>query len=91
MPDPPWLGLKFPSVHKFDCEDPRDLAQLENPILTLEPLEGLIILDEIQRRPELFPVLRVLIDKKPNGCSGALIKFCTFDNKLTIIPEVIKK
>jgi len=56
----------YPSVHKFDCEDPRDLAQLENPILTLEPLEGLIILDEIQRRPELFPVLRVLIDKKPS-------------------------
>lgn len=46
----------------LDCEDPRILARLENPMLTLEPLEGLVIIDEIQRRPDLFPVLRVLID-----------------------------
>ena len=53
-------------VHRFDLEDPRDLAKLENPTLTLEPLKGLIIVDEIQRRPELFPVLRVLADKHPS-------------------------
>lgn len=51
-------------VHHFDLEDPADLVQLENPMLALSHLEGLIIIDEIQRRPELFPVLRVLIDKK---------------------------
>lgn len=56
--------LKRPShVHFFDLEDPRDLPQLENPTLTLEGLKGYVILDEIQRRPELFPVLRVLIDQ----------------------------
>ncbi len=54
-------GLK---VHHFDLEDPLDLVRLENPTLTLEKLEGLIIIDEIQRIPDLFPVLRVLIDKK---------------------------
>ena len=50
----------------FDLEGPEDLVKLENPKLTLEPLEGLIIIDEIQRRPELFPYLRVLFDRYPN-------------------------
>lgn len=52
-------------VHRFDLEDPRDLAKLEQPMLALEDLQGLVIIDEIQRRPELFPVLRVLVDKQP--------------------------
>lgn len=47
----------------FDLEDPRDLAKLEKPMLALEGLGGLIIIDEIQRRPELFSILRVLVDK----------------------------
>lgn len=52
------------SVHRFDLEDPRDLAKLEQPMLALEGLQGLIVIDEIQRRPELFPLLRVLVDKQ---------------------------
>lgn len=51
-------------VHFFDLEDPTDLARLDSPMLALESLKGLIIIAEIQRRPDLFPVLRVLIDKK---------------------------
>lgn len=51
-------------AHRFDLEDPIDLARLENPLLTLEKLRGLIIIDEIQRMPDFFPILRVLIDKK---------------------------
>lgn len=51
-----------PASH-LDLEDPRDLARLDHPMLALEDLKGLIIIDEIQRRPELFPALRVLIDK----------------------------
>ena len=47
----------------FDLEDPRAIARLAEPMLALEPLKGLIVLDEIQRRPELFPVLRVLADR----------------------------
>jgi hypothetical protein len=50
-------------IHIFDCEDPRDLARLDNPMLALEPLKGVVIIDEIQRRPELFPALRVLADQ----------------------------
>ncbi|HEV8238020.1 MAG TPA: ATP-binding protein [Thermoanaerobaculia bacterium] len=50
-------------VSHFDLESPADLARLEDPLLTLEPLRGLVILDEIQRRPNLFPVLRVLADR----------------------------
>ena len=52
-------------VHRFDLEDPRDLAKLDEPMLALEGLQGLVIIDEIQRRAELFPVLRVLVDKHP--------------------------
>ncbi|HMS56437.1 MAG TPA: ATP-binding protein [Fimbriimonadaceae bacterium] len=47
----------------FDLEDLRDLARFENPYLTLEPLRGLVILDEIQFKPDLFTVLRVLVDQ----------------------------
>lgn len=49
-------------VHFFDLENPNDLNALSSPSLTLEPLDGLIVIDEIQRRPELFPYLRVLCD-----------------------------
>lgn len=47
----------------FDLEDPRDLARLDEPTLALDPLRGLVVLDEIQNRPGLFPVLRVLVDR----------------------------
>jgi uncharacterized protein len=47
----------------FDLEDPRAIARLREPMLALEPLRGLVVLDEIQHRPELFPVLRVLADR----------------------------
>lgn len=47
----------------FDLENPLDLARLENPMLTLSGLSNfLIVIDEIQRRPDLFSVLRVLVD-----------------------------
>ena len=51
-------------MHFFDLEDPADLAIFENPKTALESLEGLIILDEVQRVPELFPIIRVLVDKQ---------------------------
>lgn len=54
----------YKQVHFFDLEDPRDLASLENPYLILEPLRGLIVIDEIQRAPNLFPSLRVLADAR---------------------------
>ncbi|MDH3404051.1 MAG: ATP-binding protein [Acidobacteriota bacterium] len=50
---------------RFDLEDPRDLRRLDEPTLALEPLRGLVVLDEIQNRPDLFPILRVLADRAP--------------------------
>ncbi|MDR1191400.1 MAG: ATP-binding protein [Verrucomicrobiales bacterium] len=49
----------------FDLENPRDFARLTDPLLALEKLTGLVVLDEVQRRPELFAVLRVLADRQP--------------------------
>ena len=49
----------------FDLENPVDLARLSEPMTALEPLRGLIVIDEVQRHPNLFPVLRVLLDRKP--------------------------
>ena len=47
----------------FDLENPDDLGRLSEPMLALRELRGLVVLDEIQRRPDLFPVLRVLADR----------------------------
>jgi predicted AAA+ superfamily ATPase len=52
------------SPNYFDLEDQTSLIALENPRNVLEPLKGLIVIDEIQRRPELFPLLRVLLDRR---------------------------
>ncbi len=51
----------------FDLEDPVSLARLGEPMTTLAPLRGLVVIDEVQRRPELFPTLRVLADRKPRA------------------------
>jgi hypothetical protein len=47
----------------FDLEDRRDLARLDEPMLALANLRGLVVLDEIQQRPDLFSTLRVLADR----------------------------
>ena len=53
-------------VTRFDLENPRDLSRLDDPPAALEGLRGLVVLDEIQRLPEVFPVLRVLVDRRDN-------------------------
>ena len=53
------------SDNYFDLEDPQSVARLAEPNLALRPLKGIVVIDEIQRRPELFPLLRVLADRKP--------------------------
>jgi predicted AAA+ superfamily ATPase len=55
---------------RFDLEDPDDLARLDEPKLALQDLTGLVVVDEIQRRPDLFPVLRVLTDRP-----GSAVRF----------------
>lgn len=47
----------------FDLENPEDLARLGDPMLALKGLKGLVVIDEIQRSPHLFAVLRVLADR----------------------------
>lgn len=48
----------------YDLENPEDLARLADPMLALKELRGLVVIDEIQRFPELFPILRVLVDRR---------------------------
>ena len=53
-------------THRLDLENPADLNRLtEDPGLVLEGLRGLVVIDEVQRRPDLFPILRVLADRRP--------------------------
>jgi uncharacterized protein len=52
------------SANYFDLEDPVSLARLEQPLTALRDLRGLVAIDEIQRRPDLFPILRVLADRE---------------------------
>ncbi|MFT4137100.1 ATP-binding protein [Microbacterium sp.] len=52
------------SENHFDLEDPADLARIEQPMLALGDLTGTVVIDEVQRHPELFPVLRVLADRE---------------------------
>ncbi len=53
------------SINYFDLEDPASLARLSEPETALRSLKGLVVIDEIQRRPDLFPLLRVLADRQP--------------------------
>ncbi|MGD1032347.1 MAG: ATP-binding protein [Opitutaceae bacterium] len=53
------------SLNYFDLEDPASLARLSEPDMALRPLKGLVVIDEVQRRPGLFPLLRVLADRRP--------------------------
>ena len=53
------------SAHYFDLEDPIGAAKLAEPMNVLSRLKGIVVIDEVQRNPELFPILRVLADRKP--------------------------
>lgn len=60
------LAREFAADHYFDLENPRDVALLEEPQLALESLSGLIVIDEIQRAPDLFSLIRYLVDEHPD-------------------------
>lgn len=59
------IGGRRPDVEYFDLEDPGSEARLRDAKLTLDRLRGLVIIDEVQRRPDLMPLLRVLLDRDP--------------------------
>jgi len=54
------------NIHFFDLENPQSLERLKEPISTLEPLDGTIVIDEVQLLPDLFPTLRFIHDEYPN-------------------------
>jgi len=70
------------AANYFDLEDPVALARLSEPMTALSGLTGLVVIDEVQRRPDLFPVLRVLADRQGyagrflllGSASGALLR-----------------
>jgi predicted AAA+ superfamily ATPase len=62
------LARQIQDIHSrnyFDLEDPVDLERLGEPMTALRPLRGVVVIDEVQRRPDLFPMLRVLADRRP--------------------------
>ena len=61
------------SVNYFDLEDPASLARLDEPMTALRPLSGLVVIDEVQRRPGLFPVLRVLADRSESPANFLIL------------------
>ena len=61
-------GARRGPVIFFDLESDEDLSRLSDPLLGLKALRGLVIIDEIQHRPDLFRVLRVLADRPDAPC-----------------------
>lgn len=66
----------------FDLESQPDLQRLQNPELMLATLEGLVVLDEIQLMPQLFSVLRVLVDRPENRARFLILGSAS--------PEIVK-
>lgn len=60
------LAREFSADHYFDLENPRDTVLLAEPQLALESLTGLVVIDEIQRAPNIFPLIRHLVDTNPS-------------------------
>ena len=58
------LARLLKAEHFLDLEDPRSLARLDEPQTALEHLTGTVVIDEVQRKPDLFPLLRVLADRQ---------------------------
>ncbi|MDR2845602.1 MAG: ATP-binding protein [Puniceicoccales bacterium] len=59
------IAATWPDSTFLDMENPRDAARLADPLLALENLRGFVALDEVQRFPKLFEILRVLADRRP--------------------------
>lgn len=62
------LAQELVNIHSpnyFDLEDSSSLIALSDPKTVLEPLKDIVVIDEVQQRPDLFPILRVLLDRKP--------------------------
>lgn len=67
------------SLNYFDLEDPISLSRLEQPMTALRDLQGVVVIDEIQRRPDLFPILRVLVDRDPAPAKFLILGSASLD------------
>lgn len=65
------------ALNYFDLEDPAALEAMQNPMTTLGPLEGLVVIDEAQRQPGIFPVLRVLADREDSPAKFLILGSAT--------------
>ena len=77
------------SVNYFDLEDPVSLVRLEQPMTALSGLTGLVVIDEIQRHPELFPNLRDLARSKGSTLSGGERKMLAIGRALMANPALV--
>ena len=66
------------SAEYFDLEDPVNQRRLSEPMLALQELRGLVVIDEVQRQPGLFPILRVLADRKPLPARFFILLRCSY-------------
>jgi len=66
------IAEREPSTY-YDLENPVDISQLSAPMRALEKLSGLVIIDEVQRKPDLFELLRVLVDRPNNSARFLLL------------------
>lgn len=66
-------AVAAPQAQWFDLEDPQVQAQMAAPLVALSGLRGLVVIDEVQHAPELFQVLRVLIDRPGNPARFLLL------------------
>jgi predicted AAA+ superfamily ATPase len=61
------------SVNYLDLEDPVVAGWMENPMTVLRPLKGIVVIDEVQRQPSIFPVIRVLADREDRPATFLLL------------------
>jgi predicted AAA+ superfamily ATPase len=74
------------AVSFFDLESPVDARRLEAPLRTLGALNGLVVVDEIQRKPELFEILRVLVDRPDAKSRYPGTEAYPLDDRLSVLP-----
>ena len=70
---------RSPKCEFFDLENPVHLSRLSTPMQALESLSGLVVIDEIQRKPELFELIRVLVDRPDNPATFLVLESASPD------------
>jgi predicted AAA+ superfamily ATPase len=71
--------VSIDSENYFDLEDPQSLARLDEPMIALQSLRGVVVIDEVQRRPDLFTILRVLVDRMPRPARFLILGSASLD------------